>query len=147
MRSCRRVTGRVCERFSVANSLATGPVDSLIGQGILINGNSFIVSGILDSKGFSGQQDLDDRAIAVGTAVQDALYGYAPPGGGGYDRDLIAFLRDLAAYYFAPIGEDRNGMALNMLSALARSDLDGTCAASQAGAITHSTIQCHQQYR
>jgi hypothetical protein len=27
-------------------------------------------------------------------------------------------------FLFAPIGEDRNGMALNMLSALARSDLD-----------------------
>jgi putative ABC transport system permease protein len=67
---------------TVAGSLTSGPVESLVGQGILINGNSFIVSGILDTKGYSGQQDLDDRAVAVGTAVQDALYGYAPPGGG-----------------------------------------------------------------
>jgi putative ABC transport system permease protein len=40
------------------------------------------VAGILESKGYSGQQDLDDRVVAVGTAVQDSLYGYNPPGQG-----------------------------------------------------------------
>ena len=31
-------------------------------------------------KGYSGQLDLDDRVLAVGTAVNDALYGYSPVG-------------------------------------------------------------------
>jgi putative ABC transport system permease protein len=39
------------------------------------------VIGILGSKGYSGQQDLDDTVIAPATAVRDALYGYEPRSG------------------------------------------------------------------
>ncbi|HEX3612957.1 MAG TPA: ABC transporter permease [Sporichthyaceae bacterium] len=65
---------------TVANNLATGDPRQLVGQQVLINGNAFTVCGILRPKGYSGQQDQDDRAIGVGSAVQDALYGYSPPG-------------------------------------------------------------------
>ena len=34
----------------------------------------------MGSKGYSGQRDLDDRVLALGTAVNDALYGYSPLG-------------------------------------------------------------------
>jgi putative ABC transport system permease protein len=67
---------------SVAQDLTSGEVCSLIGEQIKVNGQSFTVEGILSPKGYSGQQDLDDRIIAAGTAVQDALYGYNPPGAG-----------------------------------------------------------------
>jgi putative ABC transport system permease protein len=67
---------------TVANNLTGGPAAALVGQEVLINGNAFTVCGILTGKGYSGQQDQDDRAVAVGTAVQDALYGYSPPGAG-----------------------------------------------------------------
>jgi putative ABC transport system permease protein len=65
---------------TVANNLATGDPSQLVGQQVLINGNAFTVCGILTPKGYSGQQDQDDRAVGVGSAVQDALYGYSPPG-------------------------------------------------------------------
>jgi putative ABC transport system permease protein len=65
---------------TVANNLATGDPSQLVGQQVLINGKAFTVCGILTPKGYSGQQDQDDRAIGVGSAVQDALYGYSPPG-------------------------------------------------------------------
>jgi putative ABC transport system permease protein len=67
---------------SVAQDLTSGDVCSLVGEQIKLNGQSFTVEGILSPKGYSGQQDLDDRIIAAGTAVQDALYGYNPPGSG-----------------------------------------------------------------
>jgi putative ABC transport system permease protein len=67
---------------SVAQDLTEGDVCTLLGQQIRLNGQAFIVNGIMQSKGYSGQQDLDDRVVAVGTAVQDALYGYNPPGAG-----------------------------------------------------------------
>jgi len=67
---------------TVAADLAERDPASLIGQDVRFNGQSFRVAGILAAKGYSGQQDLDDTAVAVGTAVQDALYGYSPPGAG-----------------------------------------------------------------
>jgi putative ABC transport system permease protein len=67
---------------SVAQDLTDGDLCALNGQQIKLNGQAFTVAGILESKGYSGQQDLDDRVVAVGTAVQDALYGYNPPGQG-----------------------------------------------------------------
>jgi putative ABC transport system permease protein len=67
---------------SVAQDLAAGDVCTLIGEQIRLNGQSFTVGGILNGKRYSGQQDLDDRILATGTAVQDALYGYNPPGAG-----------------------------------------------------------------
>jgi putative ABC transport system permease protein len=67
---------------SVAADLIDGPPGDLIGQEVRLNGQPFQVVGILASKGYSGQQDLDDKAVATGTAVADALYGYAPPGQG-----------------------------------------------------------------
>jgi putative ABC transport system permease protein len=67
---------------SVAQDLASGDVCGLVGQQIRLNGQAFNVGGILEGKGYSGQQDLDDRILAPTTAVQDALYGYNPPGAG-----------------------------------------------------------------
>ncbi|HZE67425.1 MAG TPA: ABC transporter permease, partial [Sporichthyaceae bacterium] len=67
---------------SVAQDLSYGDVCALNGQQIRLNGQAFTVAGILASKGYSGQQDLDDVVIAAGTAVQDALYGYNPPAAG-----------------------------------------------------------------
>jgi putative ABC transport system permease protein len=67
---------------TVAADLTDGDPSGLIGQDVRLNGQPFTVIGILGSKGYSGQQDLDDRVFAVGTAVSDALYGYAPPGQG-----------------------------------------------------------------
>jgi putative ABC transport system permease protein len=67
---------------SVAQDLTDGDLCGLNGQQIRINGQPFTVVGLLASKGYSGQRDLDDRIIAVGTAVKDALYGYNPPGAG-----------------------------------------------------------------
>ncbi|HEY2834017.1 MAG TPA: ABC transporter permease [Sporichthyaceae bacterium] len=63
---------------SVAQDLTQGDVNDLVGQNVRLNGQQFTVSGILGSKGYSGQQDLDDRVIAPITAVQDTLYGYNP---------------------------------------------------------------------
>jgi putative ABC transport system permease protein len=67
---------------SVAQDLTYGDTCALVGQQIQLNGQPFYVGGILAAKGYSGQQDLDDRVVAVGTAVQDALYGYNPPAQG-----------------------------------------------------------------
>jgi putative ABC transport system permease protein len=67
---------------SVAADLTDGTPAELVGQGVRLNGQTFTVIGILEPKGYSGQQDLDDRVVAPGTAVSDALYGYAPPGQG-----------------------------------------------------------------
>jgi putative ABC transport system permease protein len=68
--------------MSVASDLTTGDDADLIGKGVLFNGQDFTVIGILGSKGYSGQTDLDDKVIAPTTATEDALYGYNPPGAG-----------------------------------------------------------------
>ncbi|MGQ0463705.1 MAG: ABC transporter permease [Sporichthyaceae bacterium] len=65
---------------TVANSLGGRDPMALVGQEVRINGAGFTVLGIMSPKGYSGQRDLDDRVLAVGTAVNDALYGYSPQG-------------------------------------------------------------------
>lgn len=61
----------------------TGAVpDSLVGRTIRLNDRPFLLSGILAAKGFTGQSDLDNRALCPATTVGDTLYGYAPPGQG-----------------------------------------------------------------
>jgi putative ABC transport system permease protein len=65
---------------SVASDLVSGDPTELVGQQVRFNGQAF--TGILGSKGYSGQTDLDDKVIAPITAVQDALYGYNPGGAG-----------------------------------------------------------------
>ena len=67
---------------TVVKNLTDGDPKALVGKDVRLNGQAFQVIGILAAKGYSGQQDQDDRAIAVGTAVSDALYGYSPPGAG-----------------------------------------------------------------
>jgi putative ABC transport system permease protein len=67
---------------SVAQDLTSGDLTDLIGQTVRLNGQQFTVNGLLGSKGYSGQQDLDDRVVAPISAVQDTLYGYNPPGAG-----------------------------------------------------------------
>jgi putative ABC transport system permease protein len=68
--------------ISVAQDLTSGEVSDLIGQQVRLNGQQFTVSGILGGKGYSGQQDLDDRVVAPISAVQDTLYGYNPSNSG-----------------------------------------------------------------
>ncbi len=65
---------------TVASNLGGQDPTQLVGEEVRLNGTGFIVAGILGGKGYSGQQDLDDRILAVGTAVNDALYGYSPLG-------------------------------------------------------------------
>ncbi|HEX3612722.1 MAG TPA: ABC transporter permease [Sporichthyaceae bacterium] len=65
---------------SVAADLVDGDSAELVGKTIRINGQPFLVTGILGSKGYSGQQDLDDKIFANESAVADSLYGYYPPG-------------------------------------------------------------------
>lgn len=65
---------------TVASNLGGQDPTDLVGEQVRINGQAFQVAGIMVGKGYSGQQDLDDRVIAVGTAVNDALYGYSPAG-------------------------------------------------------------------
>jgi putative ABC transport system permease protein len=67
---------------SVASDLVDGDPSELIGKDVQFNGQAFRVIGILTSKGYSGQQDLDDKVIAPATATEDALYGYHVPGTG-----------------------------------------------------------------
>jgi putative ABC transport system permease protein len=65
---------------SVASDLVNGDDSELVGKTVRMNGQPFTVIGILGSKGYSGNQDLDDKVVAPITAVQDALYGYDPAG-------------------------------------------------------------------
>jgi putative ABC transport system permease protein len=65
---------------SVAADLVDGDSSELVGKTIQVNGQPFLVTGILGSKGYSGQQDLDDKIFANESAVADSLYGYYPPG-------------------------------------------------------------------
>jgi putative ABC transport system permease protein len=67
---------------SVASDLVNGDNSDLIGRQIRFNGQPFTVIGILGSKGYSGQTDLDDKVVVPITAAQDALYGYSPSGEG-----------------------------------------------------------------
>jgi len=67
---------------SVALHIATATVADLVGRDLLINGAAFTVAGVLEAKGSSGQINLDNRILAVGTAVSDTLYGYNPNGTG-----------------------------------------------------------------
>ncbi len=67
---------------TVASNLGGQDPTKLVGEEIRVNGQGFTVAGILGAKGYSGQQDQDDRVVAVGTAVNDALYGYSPLGQG-----------------------------------------------------------------
>jgi putative ABC transport system permease protein len=66
--------------ISVAADLVDGEAAELVGKQVRFNGQPFTVIGILGSKGYSGQQDLDDKVVAPISAVQDALYGYDPQG-------------------------------------------------------------------
>jgi putative ABC transport system permease protein len=66
--------------ISVAADLVDGDNSDLVGKEVRFSGQPFTVIGILGSKGYSGQQDLDDKVVAPISAVQDALYGYNPPG-------------------------------------------------------------------
>ncbi|HEY1487509.1 MAG TPA: ABC transporter permease, partial [Micromonosporaceae bacterium] len=67
---------------SVAADLVDGDPSDLLGKDVQFNGQAFRVVGILGAKGYSGQQDLDDKVLAPATATEDALYGYHVPGTG-----------------------------------------------------------------
>jgi putative ABC transport system permease protein len=76
--------------LSVLADLTDEPPETMLGEQIRLNGQPFTVIGILASKGYSGQQDLDDRIVANGAAVSDALYGYSPPGQGPINAIAVA---------------------------------------------------------
>jgi putative ABC transport system permease protein len=59
---------------TVAQSLFGG--QNPVGQSILVNGTSFRVVGVTQSKGTNGTQNQDDVVMAPITAVQDSLAGY-----------------------------------------------------------------------
>ena len=59
---------------TVAENLTAG--QDPVGQTIRVDGVSFQVIGVTDTKGASGIQDQDDVVIAPLTAVQDTLTGY-----------------------------------------------------------------------
>ena len=59
---------------TVAQNLFGG--QSPVGGTILVNGTSFRVVGVTQSKGTNGVQDQDDVVLAPITAVQDSLAGY-----------------------------------------------------------------------
>jgi putative ABC transport system permease protein len=61
---------------SVAEDLAGGNGQSIVGKVVQFNGIEFTVLGVLAEKGSTGPQDQDDRVIAPLTAVQDTLTGY-----------------------------------------------------------------------
>jgi putative ABC transport system permease protein len=65
---------------SVAADLVSGDSSELVGKPVRFNGQDFTVIGILGSKGYSGNTDLDDKVVAPITAVQDALFGYETAG-------------------------------------------------------------------
>jgi putative ABC transport system permease protein len=67
---------------TVAADLTNGDPSQLVGTTVQFNGRPFTVVGILGSKGYSGQQDLDDKVIAPISAVEDSLYGYGTVGAG-----------------------------------------------------------------
>ncbi len=52
------------------------PSGNAIGQSVRVNGTSFTVVGVLESKGSNGAQDQDDVVLTPITAAQDALTGY-----------------------------------------------------------------------
>jgi len=62
---------------------------SILGTSVRLNGQPFTVIGVLGPKGFSGQENLDDRAVCTGTGIADALYGYAQPGEGPLNAIVV----------------------------------------------------------
>ncbi|MGQ0464670.1 MAG: ABC transporter permease [Sporichthyaceae bacterium] len=74
---------------TVANNLGGRDPTALIGQEVRVNGKPFTVIGIMGERGFNGQRDMDDRIVAVGTAVSDSLWGYARPGAGTISSILV----------------------------------------------------------
>jgi putative ABC transport system permease protein len=62
--------------ISVASDLTDGPASGLVGKQVKMNGQPFTIVGILGAKGYSGNQDLDDRVIAPISAVQNSIFGY-----------------------------------------------------------------------
>jgi putative ABC transport system permease protein len=65
---------------SVAADLVTGAASELVGKDVKMNGQDFTVVGILGSKGYSGNTDLDDKVVAPISSTEDALFGYAVAG-------------------------------------------------------------------
>jgi putative ABC transport system permease protein len=126
---------------SVAADLTDGPPETLLGAQLRFAGQPFTVVGILESKGFSGQQDLDDRAIATGTAVADALYGYAPPGQG--PLNAIAVEASSAATTAAAQNEVQTIISQRHHVSLVNSDflVFNSSAILAASASTNETLQ------
>ncbi len=66
-----------------ARTLTSGDPSQLVGTHVRFNGQPFTVIGILSSKGYAGQQDLDDKVIAPISAVQDARCPATAPSAAG----------------------------------------------------------------
>jgi putative ABC transport system permease protein len=63
---------------TVAQDLVGSSVTSAVGQTIALNGQNFVVSGVLAQKGSSGLNDPDDIVVIPYSAAQDKFTGYSP---------------------------------------------------------------------
>ncbi|MCA4135414.1 ABC transporter permease [Arthrobacter sp. M4] len=63
---------------TVATDLFGNNSGSAVGQTIALNGQNFVVSGVLAAKGATGLNDPDDVVIVPLGAAQDKFTGYAP---------------------------------------------------------------------
>ncbi|MGO4186294.1 ABC transporter permease [Pseudarthrobacter sp. TAF60_1] len=63
---------------TVAQDLVGSTVTSAVGRTIALNGQNFVVSGVLAQKGSSGLNDPDDIVVIPYGAAQDKFTGYSP---------------------------------------------------------------------
>lgn len=63
---------------TVAQALVGDNVKSAVGQTIALNGQNFLVSGVLTTKGATGANDPDDVVVIPLAAAQDQFTGFAP---------------------------------------------------------------------
>lgn len=63
---------------TVAQDLVGTNASSAVGQSIALNGQNFVVSGVLAAKGSSGLNDPDDIVVVPLIAAQDRFTGYSP---------------------------------------------------------------------
>lgn len=63
---------------TVAQALVGDHVSSAVGQTIALNGQNFLVTGVLTTKGATGANDPDDIVVIPMTAAQDQFTGFSP---------------------------------------------------------------------
>lgn len=63
---------------TVAQALVGSRTSAAVGQTIALNGQNFVVSGVLTAKGSSGFNDPDDIVVIPLSVAQDKFTGYSP---------------------------------------------------------------------